>query len=73
MFKTAWHGQAPALQCFGSGQNNVPTIHVKDLAGVLVNICDQKPKVRYMVAVDESKNTLEEIVKVKYRVLFFLN
>ena len=71
MFKTAWHGQAPALQCFGSGQNIVPTIHVKDLAGVLVNICDQKPKVRYMVAVDESKNTLEEIVKVKYRVLFF--
>ena len=64
LFKTAWHGQAPALQCFGNGQNIVPTIHIKDLAAVIVNICDQNPKVRYLVAVDESKNTLEEIVKV---------
>lgn len=42
----------------------MPTIHITDLAGVVVNICDQRPKVRYMVAVDDSKNTLEEIVKV---------
>lgn len=63
LFKTAWHGQAPALQCFGNGQNIVPTIHIKDLAAIIVNICDQNPKVRYLVAVDESKNTLEEIVK----------
>lgn len=52
------------MQCFGNGDNIVPTIHVNDLASVVVNICDQRPKVRYMVAVDESKNTLEEIVKV---------
>ncbi|KAJ7383963.1 Adenylate kinase 7 [Desmophyllum pertusum] len=64
LFKTAWHGQAPALQCFGNGQNIVPSIHIKDLAAVIVNICDQNPKVRYLVAVDDSKNTLEEIVKV---------
>ncbi|XP_031567964.1 adenylate kinase 7-like [Actinia tenebrosa] len=63
LFKTAWHGQAPALQCFGNGDNIVPTIHINDLASVVVNICDQHPKVRYMVVVDESKNTLEEIVK----------
>ena len=42
----------------------MPTIHIKDLAAVIVNICDQNPKVRYLVAVDDSKNTLEEIVKV---------
>ena len=70
LFKTAWHGQAPALQCFGNGQNIVPTIHIKDLAAVIVNICDQNPKVRYLVAVDESKNTLEEIVKVTICVVF---
>ncbi|XP_068730218.1 adenylate kinase 7-like isoform X1 [Montipora capricornis] len=64
LFKTAWHGQAPALQCFGNGQNVVPTIHITDLAAVIVNICDQNPKVRYLVAVDDSKNTLEEIVKI---------
>ncbi|EDO36546.1 predicted protein [Nematostella vectensis] len=63
LFKTAWHGQMPALQCFGPGDNIVPTIHISDLASIVLNICDQHPKVRYMVAVDESKNTLEEIVK----------
>ena len=69
LFKTAWHGQAPALQCFGNGQNIVPAIHIKDLAAVIVNICDQNPKVRYLVAVDDSKNTLEEIVKVDYTII----
>lgn len=76
LFKTAWHGQAPALQCFGNGQNIVPTIHIKDLAAVIVNICDQNPKVRYLVAVDDSKNTLEEIVKVgddRFKIMFMFN
>ena len=72
LFKTAWHGQAPALQCFGNGQNIVPAIHIKDLAAVIVNICDQNPKVRYLVAVDDSKNTLEEIVKVYCAILRFI-
>ena len=31
---------------------------------VIQNIADSRPKVRYLVAVDDSKNTLEEIVKV---------
>eukprot|EP00794_Sanderia_malayensis_P019922 gene19922-21874_t len=63
LFKTAWLGQAPALQCFGNGLNVVPTIHVKDLANVLVNIADQKPRVRYLLAVDDANSTLEEIVQ----------
>ena len=29
--QAAWHN-APELQCFGNGQNIVPTIHIKDLA-----------------------------------------
>ena len=76
LFKTAWHGQAPALQCFGNGQNIVPTIHIKDLAAVIVNICDQNPKVRYLVAVDDSKSTLEEIVKVggnRFKMMLMFN
>jgi len=76
LFKTAWHGQAPALQCFGNGQNIVPTIHIKDLVAVIVNICDQNPKVRYLVAVDDSKNTLEEIVKVgddRFKIMLMFN
>jgi hypothetical protein len=35
------------------------------LYSVVQNIADSKPKVRYLVAVDDSKNTLEEIVKVQ--------
>jgi hypothetical protein len=31
---------------------------------VIQNIIDSRPRVRYLVAVDDSKNTLEEVVKV---------
>nr|CAB3220768.1 adenylate kinase 7 [Phallusia mammillata] len=64
LFKTAWLGEASALQCFGTGTNIVPTIHIKDLASVIQNVCDSKPKTRYLVAVDDSQNSLEEIVRV---------
>ncbi|CAD5119731.1 DgyrCDS8327 [Dimorphilus gyrociliatus] len=62
LFKSAWHN-TESLQIFGTGQNCIPTIHIKDLAAVVQNILDAKPKVRYLVAVDDSKNLLEEIVK----------
>ena len=64
LFKSAWLGEDPALQCFGNGLNVVPTIHVKDLAGVLVNVADQRPRVRYLLAVDDANSTLEEVVQV---------
>ena len=32
---------------------------------VIQNIADSRPKVRYLVAVDDAKNSLEEIVKVR--------
>ncbi|WAR18490.1 KAD7-like protein [Mya arenaria] len=62
LFKSAWHN-APELLCFGNGRNVVPTIHIKDLAGVIQNIADSRPKVRYLIAKDDSNNTLEELVK----------
>merc|ERR1711963_413091 len=62
LFKSAWHN-SPQLQCFGNGQNVVPTIHIKDLAAVIQNIADSRPKVRYLIAKDDAQNTLEEIVK----------
>ncbi|XP_062595521.1 adenylate kinase 7-like [Saccostrea cucullata] len=62
LFKSAWHN-APYLQCFGGGQNVVPTIHIKDLAAVIQNIADSRPKVRYLIAKDDTQTTLEEIVK----------
>lgn len=62
-FKAAWHGEMPALPVFGDGQNIVPTVHILDLASILINVVESKPKVRYLVAVDESHSTLEEIVR----------
>lgn len=69
LFKSAWHGNQAALQCYGNGQNIVPIIHIDDLASVLVNIADTPPKVRYLIAKDDSQSPLDEIVKVK---LFYL-
>ncbi|EPY81594.1 adenylate kinase 7 [Camelus ferus] len=62
-FKMAWLGEVPALPVFGDGTNVVPAIHVLDLAGVIQNIIDHVPKLHYLVAVDESIHTLEDLVK----------
>nr|XP_008505197.1 PREDICTED: adenylate kinase 7 [Equus przewalskii] len=62
-FKIAWLGDVPALPVFGDGTNVIPAIHVLDLAGVIQNVIDHVPKVRYLVAVDESVHTLEDFVK----------
>ncbi|PVD26309.1 hypothetical protein C0Q70_13980 [Pomacea canaliculata] len=62
LFKSAWHN-APQLQCFGNGENVVPTIHIQDLAAVIQNIADSRPKVRYLLAKDDSQNSLSNIVK----------
>ncbi|XP_029648772.1 adenylate kinase 7-like [Octopus sinensis] len=61
-FKSAWHNE-PVLKCIGNGTNIVPTIHIKDLAAVIQNIADASPQGKYIIAKDESMNTLEEIIK----------
>ncbi|XP_078090501.1 adenylate kinase 7 [Mustelus asterias] len=62
-FKEAWLGLNPAISCFGEGKNILPTIHVKDLASVLQNVMERKPKSYYILALDDSKHKLKEIVK----------
>ncbi|XP_063804521.1 adenylate kinase 7 [Pseudophryne corroboree] len=62
-FKEAWLGTTPALPVFGEGQNVFPLIHITDLAGVIQNIVDRRPRTHYLVAVDDSTHTLEEIIK----------
>jgi len=39
---------------------------------VLQNIVDSRPKVRYIVAVDDSKTMLQSIVKVMYLFWYFI-
>uniref|UniRef100_A0A8C7XPZ1 Adenylate kinase 7a n=1 Tax=Oryzias sinensis TaxID=183150 RepID=A0A8C7XPZ1_9TELE len=62
-FKVSWMLETPEVPVFGQGTNHIPTIHVFDLGGVIQNIIELKPKAKYFLAVDQSKNTLEDIVK----------
>ncbi|XP_056402090.1 adenylate kinase 7 isoform X2 [Hyla sarda] len=59
----AWMGETPALSIYGDGQNIIPLIHIADLASVIQNVVDHRPRTHYLVAVDDSAHTLEEIVK----------
>ncbi|KAI3364141.1 hypothetical protein L3Q82_010957 [Scortum barcoo] len=63
-FKVSWLMQFPKVPLFGEGTNYIPTIHIYDLGGVIQNIIELKPKPKYILAVNDSKNTLQEIVKV---------
>uniref|UniRef100_UPI0037E8AD03 adenylate kinase 7-like n=1 Tax=Semicossyphus pulcher TaxID=241346 RepID=UPI0037E8AD03 len=65
-FKVSWLMQFPKVPLFGQGTNYIPMIHVYDLGGVIQNIVEIKPRLKskYILAVDDSKNTLEDIVKI---------
>ncbi|KAL4656275.1 adenylate kinase 7 isoform X2 [Arapaima gigas] len=62
-FKMSWLGEVSRIPVFGPGNNILPTVHVNDLAGVIQNIIDHQPKLHYLVGVDDSKNSFEDIVK----------
>ncbi|XP_056249717.1 adenylate kinase 7 [Seriola aureovittata] len=62
-FKTSWLGQEPQIPVFGDGSNIIPTIHINDLASVIQNVIEHQPQPYYLLAVDYSNNTMENIVK----------
>ncbi|XP_029349881.1 adenylate kinase 7 [Echeneis naucrates] len=68
-FKTSWLGHEPAIPVFGDGNNMVPTIHINDLASVIQKVIEHQPKPYYLLAVDCSKNTMQDIVKAVASVL----
>uniref|UniRef100_A0A3Q3BX71 Adenylate kinase 7b n=1 Tax=Haplochromis burtoni TaxID=8153 RepID=A0A3Q3BX71_HAPBU len=61
-FKKSWLGEDGPV--FGDGENIVPTIHIHDLASVVCSVIQHQPRPYYLLAVDDSNNTMEEIVKV---------
>ncbi|CAL8314971.1 unnamed protein product [Lota lota] len=61
-FKVSWSMQLAKVPLFGPGLNQVPMIHINDLARVIQNTIDHMPKSRYILAVDDSRNSLEDIV-----------
>ncbi|XP_077408878.1 adenylate kinase 7a [Vanacampus margaritifer] len=68
-FKVSWLSECAKVPIFGEGINFIPTIHVLDLAKVIQSLIDVKPKSKYILAIDESKNTLGDIVKAVSHVL----
>ncbi|KND00419.1 uncharacterized protein SPPG_04741 [Spizellomyces punctatus DAOM BR117] len=61
LFKSAWHNQD--LVCYGDGDNVIPTISLDDLSNIIVETVETTPASKYMLAIDDSKNTLYEITK----------
>uniref|UniRef100_A0A8C3D5A9 Adenylate kinase 7 n=1 Tax=Corvus moneduloides TaxID=1196302 RepID=A0A8C3D5A9_CORMO len=72
-FKMCWLGETPAIPVFGDGNNIIPTIHICDLAAVLQNVADHRPEFQYILAVDTSMHTLEELVKQMQLDMLFVN
>jgi len=62
LFKQAWHNEK-ALKCFEDGSNVIPTIYLNDLCNIIVDVADNPPDIKVILAVDDSKNTFYEIVK----------
>ncbi|NXO85804.1 KAD7 kinase, partial [Sitta europaea] len=62
-FKMCWLGETSAIPVFGDGSNIIPTIHIHDLAVALQNVAEHRPDFQYVLAVDTSMHTLEELVK----------
>ncbi|TSV68140.1 Adenylate kinase 7 [Bagarius yarrelli] len=63
-FKTSWLGDKREVPIFGDGSNIIPAIHINDLAGIVKNLIDRKPKPQYFLAVDDSQNTIADIIAV---------
>ena len=55
-FKQAWAQKLPSLPVIGSGDNIVPTIHIKDLSNIVKRIAVVKPHRHYSFAIDRSIN-----------------
>ncbi|KAM4723462.1 adenylate kinase 7 [Anableps anableps] len=64
-FKESWQGNKAEISLFGDGMNIIPTIHIKDLASVLQNVIEHQPRPYYLLAVDSSHNSLENLVNVR--------
>ncbi|XP_049613123.1 adenylate kinase 7a isoform X2 [Syngnathus scovelli] len=68
-FKVSWLSEFSEVPIFGEGTNFIPTIHVLDLAKAIQSLIDLKPKSKYILAIDDSKSKLRDIVQAVSQVL----
>lgn len=63
-FKMAWLQDPFKLPIPGDGKNLIPTIHILDLVNCVKRIIEKKPALKYIFAVDRTKNkSLKNIMK----------
>ncbi|KAK1121778.1 hypothetical protein K0M31_010089 [Melipona bicolor] len=62
LFKMAWQN-APFLPIIGKGNNNIPLLHVRDLSNVVLDVLQNWPPLRYIVAVEQEPTSQSTIVK----------
>lgn len=55
-FKMSWLQQPSKLPIIDKGKNTIPTIHIKDLVNLIRRVIEQKPKNKYILAIDHTKN-----------------
>ena len=62
-FKSTWLQNPIDLPYYGTGENLIPTIHIKDLARIVKRLSDQKSESPYIFAIDKTKDkTLKNII-----------
>ena len=50
--KQAWLGET-SVPIYGQAHNIIPLIHVKDMANVVAQVVDMRPKTKFILAVDQ--------------------
>ncbi|XP_050495839.1 adenylate kinase 7-like [Bombus huntii] len=62
LFKMAWQN-APFLPIIGKGNNNIPLLHIRDLSNVVLDVLQNWPPLRYIVAAEQEPTSQSAIVK----------
>ncbi|XP_071878435.1 adenylate kinase 7 [Bombus fervidus] len=68
LFKMAWQN-APFLPIIGKGNNNIPLLHIRDLSNVVLDVLQNWPPLRYIVAAEQEPTSQSTIVKKISRAL----
>ena len=55
-FKMSWLETPRKLPIIGKGKNTIPTIHIIDLVSLIKRVIENKPKNKYIFAIDHTKN-----------------
>lgn len=62
-FKSAWLQNPIELPYYGTGENLIPTIHIKDLSRIVKRLMEGKSESPYIFAIDKTKDkTLKNLI-----------